>query len=171
MFVDKWYMNVANRGMKRLRLIFESGRDGFVDHFRCTPRYRASSTPSLFPTLVFFTSTAFYSPPLLLHEVFPSFFTSSSFSLPPSLQYHSLSLSFPWWWMDQCCEETMLLFLQLNKDTHSFDMKAIGESDHRMRGVAKGRTTKAQNCGKIRRKKMWNLVPTQQNSDHSGCRQ
>ena len=75
-------MNVANRGMKRLRLIFESGREGFVDHFRCTPRYRASSTPSLFPTLVFFTSTAFYSPPLLLHEVFPPFFTSSSFSLP-----------------------------------------------------------------------------------------
>ena len=31
-------------------------------------------------------------------------------------------------------------------------MKAIGESDHRMRGAAKGRTTKAQNCGKIRKK-------------------
>ena len=30
-------------------------------------------------------------------------------------------------------------------------MKAIGESDHRMRGVAKGRTTKAQNSGKIRK--------------------
>ena len=30
-------------------------------------------------------------------------------------------------------------------------MKAIGESDHRMRGVAKGRTTIAQNCGKIRK--------------------
>ena len=54
--------------------------------------------------------------------------------------------------MDQCCEETMLLFLQLNKDTHSYDMMAIGESDHRMRGAAKGRTTKAQNCGKIRKK-------------------
>ena len=31
-------------------------------------------------------------------------------------------------------------------------MMAIGESDHRMRGAAKGITTKAQNCGKIRKK-------------------
>ena len=98
MFFDKWYMNVANRGIKRLRLIFESGMA------LLTTFVVLLDTVLLLPHLFFQPSS--FSPPLLfIHplcsstEVFPSFFTSSSFSLPPSLQYHSLSLSlsFPWW--------------------------------------------------------------------------
>ena len=85
-------MNVANRGMKRLRLIFESGMA------LLTTFVVLLDTVLLLPHLFFQPSS--FSPPLLfIHplcsstEVFPSFFTSSSFSLPRSLQYHSLSLS------------------------------------------------------------------------------